>query len=192
LNRVEPLSIDELPEAQRAVIVAARESMGFVANDALIMARNPVLLDALGGLVRSVYAPGSVDAGLKRLIGLVSSAAAGCQYCMGHTAYTSGRHGVDQEKLDAVWEFETSELFSTAERAALSIALLAGQVPNGVTDEAWATLAEHYDESAQLEIVAVIAMFGFLNRWNATLATELESLPSAALRRAQACRSDDG
>ena len=184
MSRIPPLHIDDLPKEQRAAVEHAEDMMGFVANDALIMARNPDLADALGTLVGAVYAPGNVDPGLKRLVGLVTSSAAGCRYCMGHTAFTSQPHGIDEDKLAAVWEFETSELFSESERSALRVALLAGQTPNGVTDSAWAELAEHFDEDAQLEIVAVIAMFGFLNRWNSTLATDLESLPSAALRNA--------
>jgi len=185
MSRISPLHIDDLPKNQRAAVEHAEELLGFVANDALIMARNPILADALGALVAAVYTPGNVDPGLKRLIGLVTSSAAGCRYCMGHTAFTSQRHGVDEDKLAAVWEFETSERFSASERAALRVALLAGQTPNGVGDADWAELAEHFDEDAQLEIVAVIAMFGFLNRWNSTLATDLESLPSAALRDAR-------
>ena len=152
-------------------------------NDALIMARNPALADAFGNLVGAVYAPGRVDPGLKRLVGLVTSAAAGCRYCMGHTTFASQQHGVDEHKLAAVWEFEHSALFTEPERAALRIALLAGQTPNGVTDESWAELAAHYESDAQLEIVAVISMFGFLNRWNSTLATDLEALPGSALDR---------
>ncbi len=155
--------------------------MGFLANDALIMARNPDLVQAFGALVAAVYAPGKVDSGLKRLIGLVTSTAAGCQYCMGHTAFTSRKHGVDDDKLAAVWDFQRSGLFSASEKAALRLALLAGQAPNGVTDEAFADLATYYDEEAQLEIVAVIAMFGFLNRWNSTLGTDLEAAPLEAL-----------
>ena len=57
----------------------------------------------------------------------------------------------------------------------------AGQTPNGVTDEMYEDFGKHFDEDAQLEIVAVIAMFGFLNRWNATLNTELEVAPKAVL-----------
>ena len=190
MSRIAPLHVDDLPANQKAIVQSAEELLGFAANDALIMARNPALADGLGALVSAVYAPGNVDAGLKRLVGLVTSAAAGCQYCMGHTAFTSQRHGVGEDKLAAVWDFETSDLFSESERAALRIALLAGRTPNGVTDEAWADLAEHFDEDAQLEIVAVIAMFGFLNRWNSTLATDLESLPSAALRIAQPAQED--
>lgn len=188
MSRIEPLSIDDLPVDQRDALMRAAEVMGFVANDALIMARNPALMQAFGGLVAAVYAPGRVDGGLKRLVGLVTSAAAGCQYCTGHTAFTSQRHGVDAEKLAAVWDFEESSLFSDADKAALRVALLAGQSPSGVTDEDFNGLAGHFDDEEKLEIVAVIAMFGFLNRWNATLATDLESLPQAALDGVQGKR----
>ena len=133
----------------------------------------------------AVYAPGKVDAGLKRLIGLVTSSAAGCTYCMAHTAFTSRRHGVDSDKLAAVWEFEKSALFSDAERAALRIALLAGQSPSGVTDADFSEMRRHHGEEASVEIVAVISMFGFLNRWNSTLATDVETAPASALKRIQ-------
>jgi uncharacterized peroxidase-related enzyme len=181
VSRIKPLDVDELPERLRVAADRAEALMGFVPNDSLVMARNPQLLEAFGALVGAVYKPGKVDSGLKRLVGLISSSAAGCQYCMGHTAHTSRNQGISEEKLAAVWEFEQSSLFDEAERAALRVALLAGQTPNSVTDQAFTELARHYDEEAQLEIVAVIAMFGFLNRWNSTLATELESVPQAAL-----------
>ena len=181
MSRLPPLSIEELPEAEREAMRRAEDLMGFVANDALTMARNPALMRAFGALVGAVYAPGKIDSGFKRLLGLMTSSAAGCRYCMGHTSFASRRHGVDAARLEAVWDFRGSKLFSEAEKAALEVALHAGQTPNGVTDDMFAELRRYYDEDAQLEIVAVIAMFGFLNRWNSTLATELESAPAAAL-----------
>ena len=181
MSRLPPLSIETLPEAERRAIGRAEELMGFVANDALTMARNPALMEAFGALVGAVYAPGKIEPALKRMIGLVTSSAAGCTYCVGHTAFATRRHGIDEAKLEALWSFRDSLLFTDAERAALEVALHAGQTPNGVTDEMFATLGRHYDEDAQLEIVAVIAMFGFLNRWNSTLATDLESAPAAAV-----------
>ena len=155
--------------------------MGFMANDALTMARNRPLMRAFGALVGAVYAPGKIDPALKRMIGFVTSSAAGCRYCVAHTAFASGRHGVAADKLAALWSFRDSPLFDPAEKAALEVALHAGQSPNGVTDEMFARLDEYYDIDAQLEIVAVISMFGFLNRWNSTLATDLESAPAAAV-----------
>ena len=183
MSRITAVDLSTLPEEQRAALKQAEQFMGFMPNDALVMARNPVLMSAFGNLVAAIYAPGQVDAGLKRLIGLMSSVGAGCTYCMGHTAFASERNGVEAEKLAEVWDFENSDQFSDAERAALRVALHAGQTPSAVTDDMFAELAGHFDDDAQMEIVSVIAMFGFLNRWNSTLATELEALPGAALQK---------
>jgi AhpD family alkylhydroperoxidase len=114
---------------------------------------------------------------LKRLIGLVCSAAAGCQYCVAHNAHGLELEGVEPARQQAVWEFETSPLFTPAERAALRVARGAGQVPNGVTEAELADLREHFTPRQVAEIVAVTALFGFLNRWNATLRVALESAP---------------
>jgi uncharacterized peroxidase-related enzyme len=180
MSRLQPLHLDELSAEQKDGIERAEQLLGFVPNDALIIARNPALMSALGALVAAVYAPGKVDAGLKRLLGLLTSSAAGCQYCVAHTAFTSQQHGVDPAKLAAVWEFEDSDKFTAAEKQAMRVALHAGQSPSGVTDDMFAALAKHFDTDAQIEIVAVIAMFGFLNRWNSTLATDIEELPAIA------------
>ena len=159
--------------------------MGFTANDALVMAHNPSLMHAFSSLVGAVYAPGEVSDALKRMVGLMTSSAAGCRYCVGHTTLSSREYGVDSEKLASIWEFETNDQFSDGERAALRVALHAGQSPGGVTDDMFAELARHFSVAGQLEIVAVIAMFGFLNRWNSTLATELESKPAEALAQVE-------
>ena len=181
MSRIEPLTIEELTPQQQDMVAQAERLMGFVSNDTLVMARNPALMETFARLVEEIYAPGKVEAGLKRLIGLLTSAAAGCTYCVAHTAFSSTRQGVETERLAAVWEFEDSDLFSVAEKAALRVAFHAGQVPYAVSDTMFKELATHFDENAQIEIVSVIAMFGFLNRWNATLATDLEELPYAAL-----------
>lgn len=180
MPRVDPLTLVELEPTEKEAVLRAGKLMGFVANDALTMARKPEIMHAFAGLVGSIYQPSRIDDGLKRLIGLVASSAAGCQYCVAHTAFSSTKHGISQDKLDRVWEFETDSAFSEAERAALRVALHAGQTPNAVDDTMFQALAEHFDTEQQLEIVAVIALFGFLNRWNATLATDIESSPMAA------------
>lgn len=185
MSRVAPAGIDELSADEREAVRHAEALMGFTANDVLIMARKPALMRAVSHLVQAVYEPGEVPGSLKRMIGLVTSTAAGCRYCMAHTALSSSEQGVDDAKLRAIWQFETSELFSDAERAALRVAMHAGQSPNGVTDDIFDELRPHFGVAGQLEIVAVVAMFGFLNRWNATLATETEPLPLAALEKAE-------
>ncbi len=185
MSRIPPVATGELSVADQQIVDAATEFMGFTPNDALVMARRPRLLAAFAELVDVIYAPGLIDGGLKRLIGLVTSSAAGCQYCVAHTAFGSERQGVPAEKLADVWVFETSPAFTEAERAALRVAMLAGQVPNGVDDAAFADLTEHFTAAEQVEVLSVIALFGFLNRWNATLSTAVEAAPAAALARIQ-------
>lgn len=67
--------------------------------------------------------------------------------------------------------------FSDAEREALALAFAAGKVPNESDQQHFAALREHFSEQQIIQLVAVIALFGFLNRWNDTLATALESQP---------------
>ena len=183
MNRVAPLSLDELPDETRRALGFAQEVMGFTANDVLTMARWPELLGAMQQLVSVVYSSSKVDAGLKRLIAMVTSAAAGCRYCEAHTAHGAARQaGEDAAKVAAVWDYAGSPLFSEAERAALDLALAAGQVPNAATQAHFDALRPHYSERQIVEIVGMISLFGFLNRWNSTLATELEEAPLAFAR----------
>ena len=69
MSRVAPLEADSLDAQSRAQIEFAERLMGFRPNDALVMARRPALLKAMGALVDAAYGEGRVDAGLKRLIG---------------------------------------------------------------------------------------------------------------------------
>jgi uncharacterized peroxidase-related enzyme len=177
--RLAPLSPEATP-ALRDQFEAMSRRMGFIPNSVLIMQRSPALVRAFVQMAAAIWDPeGAVDVKLKRLISHVASRAAGCRYCMAHTAEGAAKLGVEQEKLDAVWNYRTSQLFDAAERAALDVAVAAGCVPNAVTDEMFATLRLHWSDQQIVEIIAVIAMFGFLNRWNDTFATPLEDSPLA-------------
>jgi uncharacterized peroxidase-related enzyme len=157
-----------------------RKNLGFIPNSILIMQRKPKMAKAFAQITASIWDPdGKVDRGLKRLIAHVASRTAGCQYCMAHTAGGALHFGVEERKLSAIWDYQTSPLFSAAERAALDLAVAGAAVPNAATDEMFATLRQYWTEEQIIEIVGVIALFGFLNRWNDTLATPLEDEPIA-------------
>ena len=108
------------------------------------------------------------------LISLIASQAAGCRYCQAHMANLSSIYRASDAKIQAVWEFETSPLFSAAERAALRLAYKASLVPNEASKAEFDELKKFFDDDQIVEIVASIALFGYLNRWNDTMATDLE------------------
>ena len=161
-------------------LALAAAVMGFEPNSLKIMAHRPEILRGFLALSAAVLGPDAeLPSDLRQMIAHIASAAAGCHYCQAHTAHGAHERGVADEKIANLWSFETDEQFSEAERAALALAQAGARQPNGATQAHFEALKAHYSDAEICEIVAVIATFGFLNRWNDTLATELEDSPLA-------------
>ena len=80
-----------------------------------------------------------------------------------------------QSQEVCVYRFDRVKfLFSDADRAAFDLAIAASQVPNGVTDAIAENIRNYWDEGEIVEILGVVALFGYLNRWNDSMGTELE------------------
>lgn len=175
---LEPLPPETTPELA-ATFTQFQNILGFVPNSLLTMQRKPAMVLGFGVLTHAVMAPDSeVDLGFKRIIAHFCSRAAGCQYCMAHSLAAAKIHGISDDKVAAIWDYQSSPLYSDAERAALDFALAAGSVPNGVDQAIYDRLRQHWSENQIVEILAVVCLYGFLNRWNDSLATTLEAEPA--------------
>jgi uncharacterized peroxidase-related enzyme len=151
------------------------ETLGFCPNSVLTMQRRPAIAKAFIQLNMAVMENrGRVTSDLKRLIGYVASLTAGCRYCQAHTIRAAERYGAAAEKMTHIWAFRTHPAFGAAERAALEFAVAASSVPNGVDDGVSAELRRHWDDGEVVEILGVVALFGYLNRWNDSMGTSLE------------------
>ena len=184
MSRLLPLPADTTPELKNHFDFFL-STLGFTPNSVLTMQRKPGLVQAFAHLNAAVMDPaGEVDLGFRRLIGHVASKAAGCLYCQAHTLLGAKNFVITPEKLTAVWTYASSPLFTEAERVALDFALAAAAQPNAVTDELFERLRMRWSEVQIVEILGVVAMFGFLNRWNDSMATKLEAVPDAVAREA--------
>lgn len=189
MARIETLSLEDL-EGHDELLGVIQGTYGTMPNSFLTLGRVPELLEAAARLSLVVMREGKVPVGLKWMVAHVASRAAGCSYCSAHTGFHSAETaGVPSEKIEAIWEFETSPAFTDAERAALALARAASVTPNEATDEQFDELRRHFDDDEIVEIVAPIALFGFFNRWNDTLSTDLEQ---AQHRFAQDHLADSG
>jgi uncharacterized peroxidase-related enzyme len=151
------------------------ETLGFCPNSVLTMQRRPAIAKAFIGLNMAVMQNnGRVTSALKRLIGYLASYTAGCQYCQAHTIRAAERYGAAEDQLQHIWDYRTHPAFSEAERAALDFAVAASVVPNSVDASISANLRRYWDEGEIVEILGVIALFGYLNRWNDSMGTALE------------------
>lgn len=180
---VDPLPPDHSPQVAD-LAAFFNETLGFCPNSVLTMQRRPEIALAFIALNKAVMAnTGRVTAEQKRLIGYVASHTAGCRYCEAHTILAAHRHGGSDARLRAVWDYARSDLFTPAERAAFGFAVAAASVPNAVDANIQAAMRTYWREAEIVEILGVVALFGFLNRWNDSMATSIEE--GAALAAAQ-------
>lgn len=175
MARLEQADRTKLPAEFKERFDIIEKSNGYIPNSYLILAHRPSILKAFMDLSKAVIRDeGPLDRGFRFLIAYISSSTAGCQFCQAHNIQSAARWGVSDEKLNAIWEYETSPLFTEGEKAAFDLARAASVVPNMATDENFDVLKRHYTSEQIVEIIAVISLFGWLNRFNDTLRTELD------------------
>ena len=171
---VEPLTDISDPEVKELVNFF-NETLGFCPNSVLTMQRRPGIAKAFVQLNMAVMENhGKLTSEFKRLIAFVSSNTAGCRYCQAHTIRAAERYGASLERLENVWDFENQDCFSDAEKSALKFAQEASMVPVNVAANTEAQLHAYWSNEDIVEIMGVVALFGYLNRWNDVMATTLE------------------
>jgi len=171
---VQPLDPNHDPQTKE-LAEFFNETLGFCPNSVLTMQHRPSISKAFINLNKAVMAnEGRVTSALKRMIAWVSSNAAGCRYCQAHAIRAAERYGAEQEQLDNIWEYRTHAAFSEAERAALDFSLAASQVPNAVNEKIKEQLYKYWNEGEIVEMLGVISLFGYLNRWNDSMGTTIE------------------
>jgi alkylhydroperoxidase family enzyme len=137
----------------------------------------PEMYDQLKGLQAMIFLaePGIV---LNLMVFTMASRAAGCRHCQAHGAYGLDGLGVDLDKIEAMWTFESSDRFDDRERAALSFGWAAGSVPNDVTPAHHAELRRHFGDAEVRTLLGVVGLSGFMNRFNDSLATVTDEASS--------------
>ena len=171
---VDPLPADTNEEVKE-LAKFFNETLGFCPNSVLTMQHRPSIAKAFIELNKSVMKnEGRVTSALKRLIGYVSSSKAGCQYCQAHTILAAERYGAVEQQLANICQYSTHSAFTPAERAALDFAVAASQIPNAVNESIQQNLRQYWNDGEIVEILGVISLFGYLNRWNDSMATTIE------------------
>ena len=152
------------------------ETLGFTPNSLFTMMHRPRISKAFLEMNQSVMEnKGRVTSALKRLIAYLSSMTTGCRYCEAHAIRAAERYGAHEDKMHNIWEYKTHPSFSDAERAAFDLAIAASRVPNEVDDDISENMRRYWDDGEIVEIMGVIALFGYLNRWNDSMGTMLET-----------------
>ena len=134
---------------------------------------------AFSVLARTVIQAEGIDIQTKQLIALASSLSSGCKYCQAHTSHGAERAGMKEEKIADILNYSESKNYTDKEKALLDLAFAAGVTPNKSTQSHFDNLKKYFSKKEIIDIVSVIALFGFLNRWNDTMGTVLEEVPES-------------
>jgi AhpD family alkylhydroperoxidase len=116
-----------------------------------------------------VLTESSLPAATQELVKLRASQINGCGVCTDMHSKDAAHAGESQLRLNLVAVWREATVFSEAERAALELTEQGTRIADaagGVTDEAWADAAEHYDEEQLGALVALIALINVYNRLN--------------------------
>jgi len=174
MSLIDPIHTIEDAETKE-LVKFFNETLGFCPNSVLTMQKNPALAKAFINLNMAVMENhGSLTSEFKRLIAFISSNTTGCRYCQAHTIRAAERYGASKERLENIWNFEDSDCFSDQEKVALKFAREASKVPVATTKAMEEDLKQHWSENDIIEMMSVIALFGYLNRWNDVMGTSLE------------------
>jgi len=171
---VSPLDRNANKEAQE-MAAFYEETLGFTPNSLFTMMHRPRIARAFLEMNMSVMEnKGRVSSALKRQIAYLSSMTTGCRYCEAHAIRAAVRYGSEEDKLQNIWDYKSYPAFSDAERAAFDFTIAASSVPNAVDQQIADNLRNYWDEGEIVEITGVVALFGYLNRWNDSMGTQLE------------------
>ena len=98
---------------------------------------------------------------------------------MDTNAVGSSAAGASAEKIDAVAEYQTSELFTPAEKAALRLAEAMSRTPAEVSDEVFEAARQHFSDAQLVELAATAAMENYRARFNRAFGVESQGFYAA-------------
>ncbi|MEU3297545.1 carboxymuconolactone decarboxylase family protein [Streptomyces longwoodensis] len=116
----------------------------------------------------SIVAP-ALPAATQELVKIRASQINGCGFCTDMHTKEAAAAGETQLRLNMVAAWREATVFTEAERAALELAEQGTRIADasaGVTDEAWAAAAKHYDQDQLAALISLIALINAYNRIN--------------------------
>jgi AhpD family alkylhydroperoxidase len=117
-----------------------------------------------------VVSDSALPAATQQLVEIRASQINGCAVCTDMHTKDAAHAGETSVRLNLVATWREATVFTDAERAALELAEQGTRIADaagGVTDEAWANAAKHYDDDQLAALVSLIALINTWNRMNA-------------------------
>jgi AhpD family alkylhydroperoxidase len=116
-----------------------------------------------------VLAESTLPIATRHLVEIRASQINGCGFCTDMHTKDAAAAGETATRINLVAAWREATMFTEAERAALELTEQGTRIADaagGVTDEAWANAAKHYDDEQLAALVCAIALINAFNRAN--------------------------
>jgi AhpD family alkylhydroperoxidase len=128
---------------------------------------SPILQKFVKHLISAAaIAQGTLPAATENLVLIRASQINGCAVCVDMHTKDAAHAGESSVRVNLVAAWRDAKVFTDAERAALELTEQGTRIADaagGVTDEAWATAAKHYDSD---QLAALVCIIAGINTWN--------------------------
>ena len=156
---------------QEKILAQVTQKSGKIANIWKLWAHSPMTLETFMPFYKTLMMKSSLDAKLRELAFLKTSQINGCPYCAGPHKTVGLKVGLTEQQFQELDSYESSSLFSNAEKAVLRYA---EELTRNVqtSEESMKELKKFLNEAQIVELNLTIGMANLTNRFNVSLATD--------------------
>ena len=169
--RIEPRPLNRYPWYLRPFFWSQRRKYGAVLESALLWARAPRLflgVAVLYGMIDRRSSP--IDPPLRSLVTVRVSQINHCSFCVDLNSATLIKRGASFDKVDALQDWQESNLFDRRERVALEYTEAMTHSDREVDDDLFGRLRQDFDDDAIIELTGLIAFQNMSSKFNSALA----------------------
>ncbi|MBK8229335.1 MAG: carboxymuconolactone decarboxylase family protein [Candidatus Eisenbacteria bacterium] len=168
MDRIHRMGVEEATGEVKEIFDLYQRERGNVPNMFRTLGPKPEILRTLIAHFRAVMAPGEIDLRLKELVVCAVSGINRCEYCLNSHMILAAKAGATESEIAAARDGRY-ESFAPRDRVALEYAATLTRDSNGVTDQQWGALQEHFSEEAIIELSTAAGLFNYFNRFNNAL-----------------------
>ena len=147
-----------------------------------IWAHQPKMMTGMGRFNQAIRSGKTVSERIRNLVELRGAQMIGCEFCVDLGSQICRNSGLSDEVLLAMPRYQSSDLFTDGEKAALDYTVAVMRTPVEVTDEVFARMKKHFSDKQLVEITALLTLVN-LDRFNAAF-----GIGSARLQRRKGMR----
>jgi alkylhydroperoxidase family enzyme len=129
-------------------------------------AHQPKMMMAMGKFNQAIRNGKTVDERIRNLVELKGAQMIGCEFCVDLGSQICRNSGLSDDELLALPRYQSSELFTDREKAALDYAVGVMRTPVDVSDEIFARMRQHFSDKQIVELTALLTLVN-LDRLNA-------------------------